>query len=119
LGGIVQNTETMPAAQFQNQAAARFRVWHVKRRYIVAGGGGGGSVYNATAVVGLRICRYEVEEGFGAQKPEMEPLLLSFGSAMSNGGRVRWWEVVGRFVEATAVMWPRIRKHKVGWGPKT
>jgi len=87
LGGIGQNTETMPAAQFQNQAAvARFRVWRVKRQCIVAGGGGGGGQYDPTAVVGLRVHRREAEEGVGAQKSETELPLLGFGSGMSNGG---------------------------------
>ena len=27
----------------------------------------------------------------GAGKPEIEPLPLGFGSAVSNGGRERWW----------------------------
>ena len=87
MGGIGQNTETMPAAQFQNQAAvARFRVWRVKRRCIVASGGGGGGPYDATTVVGLRVCRHEAEEGVGARKPETELPLLGFGSGVSNGG---------------------------------
>ena len=76
----------------------------------------GGGAYNATVVVGLRVRRREAEEEVGARKPETEPPLLGFGSAVSNSGRGRWWEVVGRFVEATAVIWRRVRTREVGEG---
>ena len=38
------------------------------------------------AVVGLDVHKHEQERGVRCQKPETEPALLGFGSAMSNSG---------------------------------
>ena len=77
-----------------NQATvAWFQVWGVKWQCIVVEGGcrGGGGSYDATAVVGLHICRCKAEEKVGARKPEIDPPLLGFVSAVSNSSRGRWW----------------------------
>ena len=77
---------------------------------------GGRGSYDAIVVVGLCVHRHKAEEKIGARKLTIEPLLLGFGSAVSNGSRGRWWEVVGWFVEVA--MHLQMQGGRGGWGAK-
>src|ERR1700677_4816940 len=66
---------------------------------------GGGSVGGGSGVVCMRWWSWWVvhltTQGGGAgwgQKTKTKPWWLGFSSAMSNGGRERWWEVAGQLV---------------------